>query len=107
MRDLMVMSHLALSAGGQTLVEMARCGLPSVSVAVSDNQVAHAEGFAKCGTTVCAGYVSDPALLRTIGDALERCNSVEVRSTMSSRGPKLIDGSGPRRIAAAVMAHFS
>ncbi|HIE58998.1 MAG TPA: UDP-2,4-diacetamido-2,4,6-trideoxy-beta-L-altropyranose hydrolase, partial [Hydrogenothermaceae bacterium] len=38
MKDIMLKSDIAISAGGQTLYELARVGVPTIAIAVADNQ---------------------------------------------------------------------
>ncbi len=101
---LMQAADLAVTAGGQTLNELARCGVPSVSVAISTNQEDHARGFDERGVTVFAGSLSDRSLMRSIEASLVGCQSSKERSAMASSGPALIDGNGPRRIVEFVAA---
>ncbi len=47
MRDVMLSSDVAISAGGQTLYELARTGTPTVAVSVADNQKKNVEAMGK------------------------------------------------------------
>jgi spore coat polysaccharide biosynthesis predicted glycosyltransferase SpsG len=104
---LMMSSDLALTAGGQTLNELARCGLPSVALSLSENQVEHSIGFEASGTTIYAGSIADPGVSGFLGRALTDCESVEKRWKMSVCGQRLIDGRGPRRIVSEVVSRIA
>ena len=55
----MLACDVAISAGGQTLFELARLGVPTIAISVADNQRNNIEGFDD------AGFVSMPALKKT------------------------------------------
>ncbi len=102
MRDLMLRTDLAVSAGGQTLLELARCGVPTVAVTIAANQRGNVGSFVAAGAVVDAGSeesLEDGALER----ALVSCLPAEVRRSLSASGPRLIDGGGPRRVARSII----
>ena len=45
----MLEADIAVSAGGQTLFELARVGTPTAAVCVADNQINNLRGFTKLG----------------------------------------------------------
>jgi len=49
MRDLMKKADLAISAGGSTLYELAKCGVPTIAIPIADNQIMLTEEMEKCG----------------------------------------------------------
>jgi len=96
-------ADIAVSAGGQTLYELAATGTPTVGVSLARNQQPNLSGFAARGALVWAGDVADGDLDRRIAAALRECASVDVRAAMSAAGRSLVDGRGAERVAAAVL----
>jgi UDP-2,4-diacetamido-2,4,6-trideoxy-beta-L-altropyranose hydrolase len=90
MRELMLNADIAVSAGGQTLFELAATGLPAAVIATADNQLRNIAGFEAAGTVVA---VSEIGSLR----------DQDVREAMSNRGRALVDGLGAERVAAAIL----
>jgi RimJ/RimL family protein N-acetyltransferase len=56
MAELMTASDIAVSAAGQTLFELARCGVPTIAVGVAENQRHNLEGFTDAGVCYNAGW---------------------------------------------------
>ena len=59
MKNLMLNCDIAISAGGQTLYELARCGTPSISIAIAENQLGNVKGFDRLGIIKYAGWWED------------------------------------------------
>lgn len=101
MRDLMLAADVAVSAAGQTLYELARCGCPTFLFGVADNQRRHMAYWSETGAGRVVGWWDDPALETNILDGLHAL-SLEDRIAMSQAGPRLVDGQGIRRLVAEV-----
>lgn len=97
MRDLMTASDLAISAAGQTIYELARCGCPAVLVGIAENQRRHIEHWPEVGSAVSAGWWTDPALSEKIERHIRALCS-ERRRAMSTAGQRVVDGQGCRRL---------
>ncbi|MCX8077571.1 MAG: hypothetical protein N3D76_02830, partial [Geminocystis sp.] len=78
MRDLMTMVDLAVSAGGQTTYELARVGVPSVLVAVADNQLLNCKGWEKAGFAFYAGWWEDKELWKKLSEGVEKLKDYEL-----------------------------
>jgi UDP-2,4-diacetamido-2,4,6-trideoxy-beta-L-altropyranose hydrolase len=98
MRDLMLRSDLAISAGGQTLYELAATGTPAVVVETAGNQRPNIEALARAGTIVYLAERTSEAL----ADAIARVSPPEVREEMGVRGKALVDGRGAERSAKGI-----
>ena len=97
--ELMAWADLAIAAGGSTSWELAFMGLPSIVLALANNQVAICMALKQKGICVALGAadaVNNMALALQVRAALSDCDQ---RSTMSKRGRLLVDGSGATRIA--------
>jgi len=101
MRDLMLTSDVAVSAAGQTLYELARCGCPTLLFGVADNQRRHVTYWPETGAGRVVGWWDDPALEPNILNSL-RALSLKDRIVMSEAGARLVDGQGIRRLVAEV-----
>jgi len=104
LRPLLAAADLAVGAGGVSLYERMAAGLPSIAIAIADNQQAAIAGLAAAGAVIDAGPVSalNPETLATIIDAA--MGDADRRRTLSTRGRALVDGQGAARVAAAVIA---
>ncbi len=98
MKSVMIESDMAISAGGQTLYELASVGVPSVVVAVADNQLNNANGWQEAGFIEYAGWREDGMLLDNVRSALNQIEDADRRKKMSQTGRALVDGEGAKRI---------
>ena len=106
MSALMHRVDMAISAGGSTCYELARCGVPAVVASIADNQIPVAMALNRLGVMISIDEIAasgnptitDPTkrLSKTIRRLL---NDYETRKTMSELGMALIDGKGGSRIA--------
>jgi spore coat polysaccharide biosynthesis predicted glycosyltransferase SpsG len=101
MKRLMLDCDVAISAGGQTTYELARVGLPSILVAVADNQIPNCKGWQEVGLALYAGRW-DEIDARRIFKFLKLLEDPKVRLEMSERGRKMVDGQGARRVVSEV-----
>jgi len=98
MKKFMLESDIAISAGGQTLYELARMGVPAIVVAVADNQLGNIEGFQRLGLIDYAGYWDECDLLDRILGGVESLKDRKRRFCMRTNAKKIIDGRGSLRI---------
>lgn len=104
-RDLMLDADLAVSAGGQTLYELAATGTPAVAIVIAENQTASVRALAAAGV-VRAVYGVDQADFRerardAIAALLQRPDD---RTAMAAAGRELVDGRGAQRVSDALLA---
>jgi UDP-2,4-diacetamido-2,4,6-trideoxy-beta-L-altropyranose hydrolase len=103
-RALMLGADLAISAGGQTLYELAATGTPTVGVRLADNQALNLRNLQAEGTLLSAGDAADADLETALTSALRTlAESRERRAEMSRRGRALVDGQGAARVAEALL----
>lgn len=103
MKHLMLESDVAISAGGQTLYELARVGVPTIGILVVDNQRNNVKGWQRAGVIEYAGWWEDEKLLPGIETSLELLKNSKLRDKMSKAGKSFIDGQGARRIARRII----
>lgn len=95
-------ADVAVSGAGTTIWEMASLGLPAILIDLAENQRPVARRLDQDGAAIHLGS-GDEVLPREITDTLEKllC-SAELRSTLSQRSRKLVDGYGASRVIAAM-----
>jgi UDP-2,4-diacetamido-2,4,6-trideoxy-beta-L-altropyranose hydrolase len=106
MKKVMLESDIAISAGGQTLYELARVGVPTIMVAAADNQSANIRGWRKAGFAEYAGDWKDEELPEKICRKIEILKDRNARENRSQHGREIIDGKGGSRIAKEVLSDF-
>lgn len=97
-RSAMLDSDIAISAGGQTLYELASTGLPTIAVCVAENQSNNVSSWSMTGAMEYAGMHNEENLLSRLGTALDKLMSYNKRVDLSNKSNKLIDGTGAKRI---------
>jgi RimJ/RimL family protein N-acetyltransferase len=95
-------ADLFIGAGGGTSWERAAMGLPTICIAVSNNQQANGEVMAAAGAHVFMGareQVSVEQLRQAIGFVSD---NFYLRQSLAERSRQLVDGRGALRVAAAL-----
>ncbi|MBV4459660.1 UDP-2,4-diacetamido-2,4,6-trideoxy-beta-L-altropyranose hydrolase [Pseudomonas sp. COR58] len=98
----MTEADLFIGAGGGTSWERAALGLPTICIAVSNNQQANGEVMAAAGAHVFMGareQVSVEQLRQAVGFVV---SNPYLRQGLAERSRKLVDGRGALRVAAAL-----
>ena len=103
MKTLMLESDIAISAGGQTLYELARVGTPAVAVGVVDNQKYNLQNWQKLGFIEFAGYWNSPELESRILDGINKLLPYGERLKRLNLGRSLVDGQGARRVVSYLL----
>ncbi len=101
LRPLLERATLAIGAGGTSSWERLRLGVPSVVVALADNQRRTCEELRDHGLSTWVEHPAEPeaivdATVRALADADLRARALRV-------GPLLVDGLGARRIVLAAL----
>jgi spore coat polysaccharide biosynthesis predicted glycosyltransferase SpsG len=106
--DVMREADVAVSAGGQTLYELARVGCPTVGVEVSADQTDQLRTLEARGVIRAVwGGRSSPDL-RAVSVALrDLAGDAVARRQLSSAGRRLVDGSGAQRVGEAILARVA
>lgn len=100
-------ADLAISAGGQTLYELAWCGVPTIAVCLGKDQWKSLQWMARAGCVRSAGDVHSPDWLNRLERELTRMlQDGPLRRELSSKGCRLIDGQGAYRIAHEIKKNF-
>jgi UDP-2,4-diacetamido-2,4,6-trideoxy-beta-L-altropyranose hydrolase len=99
---LMAESHIAITALGTTIYELACLGVPSIIIANYRTDEMDTEAFRKLGISLPLGYyedVSDAAIRQALEMLLK---DSRLWGNMSQKGRMIVDGKGAERIAAVV-----
>jgi UDP-2,4-diacetamido-2,4,6-trideoxy-beta-L-altropyranose hydrolase len=96
-------ADIAISAGGNTLFEMACVGTPGIVLWEDEHEYAQAVSFDKKGTVVCLGNgISTP--IKTILNSIRTLlRNIDRRKYMSQCGRKTVDGHGKDHIGGKIM----
>lgn len=101
---LMARADFAVGAGGTTTWERCCLGLPTVIVAVADNQIPIGYSVDQYGAAVFLGASRDVNVAK-LAEAIGRiAGDAPLRAEISERALGLVDGKGTQRVAAAFKA---
>lgn len=98
MKEIMFESDIAISAGGQTLYELARIGLPVVGICVVENQRNNINGWRRTGFLEYGGSYSDKDVFAKLMRAVNNILPYTERLKRSKVGRDAIDGKGAKRL---------
>lgn len=99
---LMAWADVAVAAGGTTAWELAFMQVPSVLLAIAENQAPVAEGIDEFGAASSLGRAHRISAGEIAGALRELIGDPERRRRMALRGRILVDGMGVQRIVAAM-----
>ena len=98
MKKVMLESDIAISAGGQTLYELARVGVPTVGICVAENQLGNVKGWEKTGFLEYVGWYNKNDIFEKIKTAVESLKDLKVRKGKLKIVRKFVDGKGSLRV---------
>ncbi len=104
LRPFMLKSDAAISAAGQTFLELLSIGIPTIALELAPNQHANMSLAAKMGAAIALhGYPRESRMETRIGQTLSGMLQPKAfRSTLSRRARRLIDGRGALRLIDAL-----
>ncbi len=100
----MAEADVAVSAAGSTCWELARMRLPSLLVAVAENQTPLAREMAAAGAAVDLGPVEQLTATSIAKELSALCRDQDRRMSQSAAGARLVDGQGAQRVAGLMNA---
>ncbi len=108
MADLMQESDVAITAGGTTVLELSVIGLPTIGIAVADDQEAGLSFMGQTGMIRYAGCIRDDAFWDTILIELRNLiNDYGLRKKLSESSKAHIDGKGAQRIFYQITGEYN
>lgn len=96
-------SDLAVLAGGTSTFEAAAAGVPMLLVAMADNQIRQAQGWAQRGAGHYLGRAPGIDLDLLVERVATLCEDRQLRIAMSKAGRAAVDGKGCDRIVAHLL----
>ncbi|ADH60464.1 pseudaminic acid biosynthesis-associated protein PseG [Thermoanaerobacter mathranii subsp. mathranii str. A3] len=102
MRELMIKTDIAISAGGSTLYELAAAGVPTIAVIVADNQIKNVNKWVSQHAIVKVTQISD--VKNNIEKLIFDNNTRQMMSNISS---SLVDGLGTIRCTKEIIYNRS
>lgn len=99
----MQQADVAISAGGQTLYELACTGTPTIGICVAENQVNNLKGWQGKGFLRYCGWFHDRQLFNKLQGALRDVRDKRLRTRMSQSGQRFVDGRGAQRTVAHIL----
>jgi len=104
MKEIMLKSDMAISAGGQTLYELARIGVPTIGICVAENQIGNIQGWQKVGFLDYTDLHNESTLSKEFTNIIERLQEESIREEKSKIGKHLVDGKGSYRVVKDLLA---
>jgi spore coat polysaccharide biosynthesis predicted glycosyltransferase SpsG len=104
-KNMLAISDIAISGAGQTTNELARMGVPTISICLAKNQEYILQEWQKRGFLLSAGAWNDKDLLYRVKgnlDVLLKNRSLRLQKSLVGR--QTLDGKGARRIAGELKA---
>jgi len=98
MKDVMLESDVAITAGGQTVYELASMCVPAITIAVVDHQIPHIKACAELGLNYYSGWWQNSETFNNIKTFLNKLKNVEVRKKMINLCSKYVKADGSREI---------
>ena len=97
-KEIMLESDIAISAGGQTLYELARIGVPTIGICVAENQLGSIREWEKIGFLENAGLYNEDNIIARVNRLLKHSENIKSRETKSKIGKQFVDGKGSLNI---------
>ncbi len=99
-RPLMLQADLAISAGGQTLYELAAAAAPTIGIQTAENQKPNLDGLSEAGAIVFIGGSESADFAARLKRTLHQLSDDPgIRQTLGEGGRKTVDGNGTERVA--------
>lgn len=98
MVSLMLAADIAITAAGQTVFELARCGTPAILVGVADNQKPNLDHWPSLCGYINAGAWNDEDLEARVTAAIAHLADPIERQAIGHRAVNVVDGQGVRRL---------
>jgi UDP-2,4-diacetamido-2,4,6-trideoxy-beta-L-altropyranose hydrolase len=106
MKETMLRSDIAISAGGQTLYELARVGVPTVAIAADDNQMNNIIGWEKTGFIEYAGWWDDKKVFKNLLRKINVLSKTKIRGKKKIAGRRRVDSLGASRVVTHCIKQF-
>jgi len=106
MKEIMLEVDIAISAGGQTLYEFARIGVPTIGVCIAENQLGNIREWENIDFLEYVGWYTKKNIIKNIDKLLKNMQDIKIRESKSKTGRKVIDGKGSLNLVDKVISSF-
>jgi hypothetical protein len=103
MAVLMAEADLAIGAAGSTSWERCALGLPTIAIAVADNQISIASSLAASKALIYLGPSKDVTAKKIHESCIELINSRKLNVSLAEQSLKMVDGKGCDRVADSLL----
>ena len=101
--EIMLQADIAVSAGGQTLYELAKIGVPTIGICTAGNQRLNLLSLKNKGVIEYAGRYDSKNIYNNLSKSLRQLMPFKPRLKYSRTGKKMIDGKGSDRIVKSLL----
>ena len=105
-KTVMLDSDIAITAGGQTTYELASMGVPSITIAIANNQINNVRKLNKLNIALYAGWWKDKNLFKQILKLIQKINNLEIRKKIVNNGFEIIKPDGSRRVIKKILETY-
>lgn len=98
MKNIMLSSDIAITAGGQTSYELLSLNVPPIIIAVVNNQINSAKKLNNIGIALYSGWWENKDLFKNILKNIQKLKNFDVRNRMINLIKKYVKPDGSRRI---------
>jgi spore coat polysaccharide biosynthesis predicted glycosyltransferase SpsG len=103
MVSLMTECDLAISAGGQTINELAKAGLPAIIIVIAKNQIGQVNQWQKVGFIESSGWYKQPNLLKKLKININELYNYKARKIKSKIGMRILKKSAENNLISKVL----
>ena len=107
MKKLILDADIAITGAGQTIIELARVGLPALCLCVADNQRRHLHKWSEYGFVGLSNPRSVTELEGAILNTIKQFSSMRIRQNFRSQITKIINPQGSDRIVQELIKKLS
>jgi len=103
MARLMMRADIAITAGGETIYELAAVGTPSINISHMEHQSINARELERAGAVINLGLGKEVSEEQISSAVLYLLKDKDLRQKMSLAGKRLVDGKGAKRVADIIL----
>jgi UDP-2,4-diacetamido-2,4,6-trideoxy-beta-L-altropyranose hydrolase len=102
----MSQTDFAITAAGSTVFELAHMGVPQIAFMIDENQEITGSKINEHGFGTCLGYLEDVFKDDFVNVFFEFLENTSLKTEMSSKGKKFVDGKGVDRIVEQIVQYY-
>jgi spore coat polysaccharide biosynthesis predicted glycosyltransferase SpsG len=104
MSRLMTWADVAITGAGGTVYELSCLGVPTIVVAITEDQTETARALERSGVAVDLGWHQEMDAMKASRTIAALCEDRERRAALSHRARELVDGRGASRVVDVLSA---